>query len=245
MAYDNFGRFYDSLMGNADYEKRADYYAELIKNNGIEGNILLDLGCGTGTMSMLMADRGFDVIGTDQSVGMLMEAQRKVMESGKKILLLNQSMEELDLYGTIDSCISTLDCINHLEGHQNVKKAFQMVSLFMVSGGVFAFDVNTIYKHHSVLANNAFVFENDKVFCTWQNTLNDDDSVDINLDFFEQEDGVYYRESESFTERAYTFDDLTSWLDEAGFTVKAIYKDMTTEPASEFDERAVFLAVKR
>ncbi|MCQ2481859.1 MAG: class I SAM-dependent methyltransferase, partial [Clostridia bacterium] len=184
-------------------------------------------------------------IGTDQSVGMLMEAQRKVMESGKKILLLNQSMEELDLYGTIDSCISTLDCINHLESHQNVKKAFQMVSLFMVSGGVFAFDVNTIYKHHSVLANNAFVFENDKVFCTWQNTLNDDDSVDINLDFFEQEDGVYYRESESFTERAYTFDDLTSWLEEAGFTVKAIYKDMTTEPAIEKDERAVFLAVKR
>ena len=245
MSYDNFSRFYDSLTGNVEYEKRADYYEKLLSSVSGEKGILLDLGCGTGSMSIQMAKKGYEVIGIDSSVGMLNAAREKIYEAGADVLLLNQSMEELDLFGTVDHTISVLDSINHLPGKNAVIEAFKKVSLFTVPGGAFAFDVNTVYKHRNVLADNAFVFENDDVFCTWQNNLNEDDSVDIELNFFEEEDGAYYRESEYFTEQAYSLEEISSMLDKAGFDVVRIYDDMTFEPVREDSERAVFLAKKR
>lgn len=243
MSYEIFAEFYDSLMENAEYDKRADYYQQILADNGIKSGILADLGCGTGSMSIRMHNKGFDVIGIDPGIGMLMQARQKT--AGTDILLLNQSMEELDLYGTIDCAISTLDCINHLESKENVLTAFKKVSLFMNKGGIFAFDVNTVFKHRNKLADNAYIFENDKVFCAWQNSLNDDDSVDITLDFFEEDEGAYYRETERFTERAYPIEELKQMLEEAGFTVKSIYDDMTFSPVKEDSERAVFVAEKR
>lgn len=243
MSYEIFAGFYDSLMENAEYDKRADYYQQILADNGIKSGILADLGCGTGSMSIRMHNKGFDVIGTDPGIGMLMQARQKT--AGTDILLLNQSMEELDLYGTIDCAISTLDCINHLESRENVLTAFGKVSLFMNKGGIFAFDVNTVFKHRNKLADNAYIFENDKVFCAWQNSLNDDDSVDITLDFFEDDGGTYYRETECFTERAYPLEELKQMLEETGFTVKNIYDDMTFSPVKEDSERAVFVAEKR
>ena len=246
MSYDDFSRYYDLLTDNVEYEKRADYFCRLLSMYGINGGILLDLGCGTGSMSFEMADRGFDVIGVDSSVGMLSAAQQKMFENGKRILLLNQNMQEIDLYGTVDCAICVLDGINHLDNAEDVKQTFGKVSLFMNKGGVFAFDVNTIYKHKNVLADNAFVFEPEGVFCAWQNSFNpDDNSVEINLDFFEEEDGVYYRSSESFTEQAYELDDIKLWLEETGFEVVGIYDDMTTDKVMPDSERAVFLAKKK
>lgn len=247
MSYEVFSEFYDSLMDNAEYDRRADYYEDILKSAGRAGGILLDLGCGTGNMSFRMADKGFDVIGTDSSVEMLSIAREKMYENGKTdILFLNQPMEDLDLYGTVDNAICVLDCINHLDGVKNIKDAFARVSLFMVPGGVFAFDVNTIYKHQKVLADNDYIIENDDVFCAWQNKiLPDGKTVQISLDFFIEDDGIYYRESESFCERAYSLSDISAWLDEAGFDVKNIYDDLTFSPVTETSERAVFMAVKR
>lgn len=213
---------------------------------GITGGILLDLGCGTGSMSLAMAERGFDVIGVDCSVGMLNAAQQKMFESGKRLLLLNQSMEELDLYGTVDCAVCVLDGINHLSGEKAVKAAFDKVSLFMNKGGAFAFDVNTLYKHKHVLADNAFVYEPDGVCCVWQNSFNEaDGSVEITLDFFEEEDGAYYRSGESFTEKAYELSDIKLWLEQSGFEVMGIYDDLTLDPVKSDSERAVFLAKKK
>ena len=243
MSYESFARFYDSLMEDAEYDKRSEYYRKILTDNGIKSGILADLGCGTGSMSIRMSEYGYEVIGIDPGIGMLMQARQKT--AGTDILLLNQPMEELDLYGTIDCAISTLDCINHLSGRENVKKAFEKVSLFMNPGGIFAFDVNTIYKHRNELSDNCFVMETDDVFCTWQNSLNDDDSVDITLDFFEEEDGVYYRESESFTERAYELDDISDMLEKSGFEIINIYEDMTFSPVNEKSSKAVFVAKKR
>ena len=138
MSYDDFSRFYDLLTDNVEYEKRADYFCRLLSMCGINDGILLDLGCGTGSMSLAMAERGFDVIGIDSSVGMLNAAQQKMFESGKQMLLLNQTMEDLDLYGTIDCAICVLDGINHLDCANAVKTAFSKVSLFMNKGGYVA-----------------------------------------------------------------------------------------------------------
>ncbi len=246
MSYDIFSRFYDSLTDNVEYEKRADYFCRLLSLCGITGGILLDLGCGTGSMSIEMAKRGFDVIGVDSSVGMLNEARRKCFESGRDILLLNQNMQEIDLFGTVDAAICVLDGINHLPSADDIKKTFKKVSLFMNPGGVFAFDVNTLFKHENILADNAFIYELDGMFCTWQNSFNrEDGSVDIDLDFFEEEDGVYYRSSESFTERAYELDEITEWLENAGFDITGIYDDMTLEGVKPDTQRAVFSARKK
>ena len=116
----------------------------------------------------------------------------------------------------------------------------------MNKGGAFAFDVNTIYKHKCVLADNAFVYETDDLFCVWQNNYNEsDNSVDISLDFFEEEDGVYYRSGESFTERAYELSVFERLLYETGFELVGVFDDLTTEPIKSDSERAVFLAKKK
>ena len=246
MSYDDFSRFYDLLTDNVEYEKRADYFCRLLSLCGIKKGILIDLGCGTGSLSVKMAERGFDVIGVDSSIGMLNMAQQKMFESGKHILFLNQNMQEIDLYGTVDCAVCVLDCINHLSGEADVRRTFEKVSLFMNKGGAFAFDVNTVYKHKSVLADNAFVYEFDDLFCVWQNNYNSsDNSVDISLDFFEEEDGVYYRSCENFAEQAYELSDISSWLEEAGFEVVGIYDDLTTDNVKPESERAVFLAKKK
>lgn len=246
MSYDNFSRFYDMLTDNVEYEKRADYFCRLLSMCGIKEGILLDLGCGTGSVSVKMAEKGFDVIGVDSSIGMLNAAQQKMFESGRHMLLLNQKMQEIDLYGTVDCAICVLDGINHLDSAEDVRKTFEKVSLFMNPGGAFAFDVNTIHKHKNVLADNAFVFEPDGLFCVWQNNYNSsDNSVEFSLDFFEEEDGVYYRTGESFSERAYELDEIKKWLEDSGFEVVGIFDDLTTDEVRADSEKAVFLARKK
>ena len=246
MSYDNFSRFYDLLTDNVEYEKRADYFCRRLSLCGINGGILLDLACGTGSISVEMAKRGFDVIGVDSSIGMLNAARQKAYESGEQILLLNQCMDDIDLFGTVDCAVCVLDSVNHLADEKQVKRTFEKVSLFMNPGGAFAFDVNTLYKHKNVLADNAFVYDLDELYCVWQNNFNEaDGSVDISLDFFEEEDGVYYRSCESFTEKAYDLADIEKWLAESCFEVIGIFDDMTTEKAHPETERAVFLAKKK
>lgn len=246
MSYDIFSRFYDTLTDNVEYRKRADYFCRLLSSYGVNGGILLDLACGTGSMSVEMASRGYDVIGVDCSVGMLNTAQAKAFESGKSILFLCQDMRELDLYGTVDCAVSVLDSINHLPDITAVKQAFNKVSLFMNRGGIFAFDMNTLHKHREILGDNAFIYDCGDFFCAWQNELREDDcTVDITLDFFEQDDdGSWYRSGEEFAERAYEINAVKELLNECGFEVMAVLDDMSETEATENSERAVFVAKK-
>lgn len=246
MSYDIFSRYYDSLTDNVDYEKRADSICRLLSFCGVSDGILLELGCGTGSLTAQLAARGFDVIGVDTSVGMLNTAREKCAPFGSRVLLLQQDMQALDMFGTVRACVCALDGLNHLPDAAAVRRAIAGVSLFMEPGGAFVFDVNTIYKHREVLADNAFVIENDTVFCTWQNALQPDDSVEITLDFFEETaDGTYERSWEQFTERAYPLSEIAGWLEDAGFEVFGIYDDLRDAPANDRTERAVFLARKK
>lgn len=246
MSYDIFSRFYDRLTDNVEYERRADYFCSLLSASRKEKGILLDLGCGTGGISIEAAKKGYDVIGVDLSVGMLNEARQKAIQADVPLLLLNQSMDEIDLYGTVDFALCVLDGINHLDNAETVKRTFERVSLFMNPDGIFAFDVNTPYKHKEILGDNAFVYDLDELYCVWQNSYNEaDGSVDISLDFFEEEDGAYYRSTEYITERSYPLEDISKWLEEAGFEVIGIYDDMTLDPVRPDSEKAVFSAKKK
>ena len=140
-SYEMFADFYDSLTDNVEYEKRADYIVNVLqKNFNHDLGLTLDLACGTGTMTMLLKEKGIDVYGVDGSYDMLTVAQQKTMEKGLNILYLCQRMESLDLYGTIDTCICTLDSLNHIVDEKVFTKAIERVSLFMNKVGYFLFD---------------------------------------------------------------------------------------------------------
>ena len=246
-SYGNFAYFYDNLTDNVDYEKRCAYIRDLLAENGIGEGILLDLACGTGTVSLLMSDMGYDVIGVDASEDMLSVAQEKKMESGADVIFLCQRMEELDLFGTINACVSTLDSINHVTDEETVKEIFRRVSLFMEDKGLFIFDVNTPYKHREILGDNTFVYDTDEVYCVWQNSTDDNLVTTVNLDIFEKDEDdeeTYYRYSEEFSERAYDLENIKKWLESVKFEVVAVYEEMTKDNVKDDTQRAVFVARK-
>lgn len=243
-GYNKFANVYDRLTYNVEYQKRAKYIHTLLSRYGVSNSAcVLDLACGTGEMTAELAKLGYDMIGVDASPAMLSQAQNRMYDENLHFLLLCQDMTELDLYGTVDAAVCTLDSLNHLDSAASVKKAIANVGLFMNPGGIFIFDVNTVYKHRCVLGNNTFVYDCNDVYCVWQNSLNPDDSVDISLDIFESDDdGAYIRTEESFKERAYPLSDISEWLLQAEFEVLNIYDEMTDKPINDKTQRAVFTA---
>lgn len=246
-SYETFAGFYDELTGNVDYDKRGSYFLEIMKQHRKTDGILVDLACGTGTLSEFFARLNYDVIGVDASEDMLAAAMEKKYESGSDIVYLNQRMEELDLFGTVDIVICALDSFNHIVDENLLREVFGRISLFLNEDALLIFDVNTVYKHQSVLANNTFVYDCDHVYCTWQNTLKEGNLVDIHLDIFEydEEEDCYYRSQEDFSERAYTHEQLCEMLTDAGFELEAVYDDDSFFPPKEDSQRVVYVAKNR
>ena len=246
-SYGDFAYYYDMLTENVDYHKRCEYICGLLADNGVSEGILLDLACGTGTLSLLLSEKGYDVIGVDGSEDMLSQAQEKKMEIADDTIFLCQKMEELDLFGTINAAVSTLDSINHVTDEEKVREIFRRVSLFMEDNGIFIFDVNTPYKHKEVLGDNTFIYDLDEVYCVWQNSTDENLVTTISLDLFEKDEDdeeTYYRYSEEFSERAYDLDKIKNWLEECKFEVTAVYEEMTKQGVTDKTQRAVFVARK-
>ncbi|MEM1483374.1 class I SAM-dependent methyltransferase [Oscillospiraceae bacterium PP1C4] len=247
MSYSGaFAGFYDQLTEEIDYQQRARYFDEIIRQHvAVTGEtILLDLACGTGSLSVALSGLGYDVIGVDGSADMLSEAVSKG-SAGRQILYLCQPFERLDLFGTIDVAVCALDSINHMTDLATVEKTFEKVSLFTVPGGLFVFDVNTEYKHRQVLGDNTFVYDLDDVYCVWQNTTDETLLTEITLDFFVRRGKTYTRESENFCERAYTHEQLCGVLGKTGYELLAVYEGDTFEPVGETAQRAVYVARKK
>ena len=246
MSYASFAQYYDSLTHNVEYARRADYLCTLLAHLGHAPRLTLDLACGTGSLTVELAKRGMDIYGIDGSADMLSVARQKAAESGLDLLFLCQKMQKLDLYGTVDTVICALDSINHLTLEKDVQTAFDRVSLFMNPGGWFLFDVNTVYKHRHVLADNIFLYDTDEVYCIWQNHYEEkNDRVSIQLDFFGREGNLYHRSGEHFYERAYPQEQLLHMLNQAGFDVVYRFADLSLEEPGEQEERVVFAARKK
>ncbi|MEE0859518.1 MAG: class I SAM-dependent methyltransferase [Acutalibacteraceae bacterium] len=246
LSYSYFADFYDELTNNVDYKEYAQYILSLAKRYNHDMGITLDLACGTGTLTLLLKQMGVDIYGIDASAEMLSVAQEKAIQSNMNgMLFLCQKMQSIDLYGTIDTCICTLDSINHVTNIDNVQKAFSKVSFFMNPDALFIFDVNTLYKHQKILADNTFVYDTPNVYCVWQNALcKDKKTVDISLDFFEKFDDMYRRYSENFRERAYTHEEICTMLDNAGFKLLDVFGEMTFKKPQENSQRNIYIAQK-
>ncbi|MGN0690959.1 MAG: class I SAM-dependent DNA methyltransferase [Oscillospiraceae bacterium] len=250
-GYSAFSRYYDVLTENIDYRARAEYFEKMIRRfGGKEGGILLDLACGTGSLSEEMARLGYDVIGVDSSEEMLNMALDKKFDSGLPIQYLCQDMTELDMFGTIDVTICALDSLNHLESLSDIKRTVEKVSLFCEPGGLFIFDMNTPYKHKNILADKTYVYDMEEVFCVWQNeyTGDIDNRVNICLDFFEKADGkneLYSRSSEDLSEIAFDRAVIEDILSGAGFELLAEYDHDSDDPPSEKSEKIVYAARKK
>lgn len=247
MAYSQFAYFYDKLQGEVDYTGIADFIDRQAERFGARREILLDMACGTGTLCEIMAKRGYDVIGTDASNEMLSCALDKKYDSGLPIQYLNQSMTGLDMFGTIDITVCTLDSINHLSSLDEIKTAFEKVSLFAFPDGMFIFDMNTLYKHREILGSNTYIIDTEGLYCVWQNEYSESDgSVDITLDFFEQgDDGRYERFGESFTEIAFDAAVIEQALIDAGFEILDSFDDYTDKPVTETTQRIVYVCKKK
>ncbi len=243
--YDFFSLYYDDLTKNVNYTGMADYLLNVLERLNHSAGITLDLACGTGSLCIELFKRGIDIYGVDYSIDMLSAAKDKVREEGLDILFLCQDMQKLDLFGTVNTVFCCLDSINHLKSKAGIKKAFERVSLFLEKDGYFIFDVNTPYKHKNILGFNTFVYDMKNVYCVWQNSYREaDNRVDISLDFFEENDGLYRRSSERFFEISVELSEIKKMLEDANLIVVATYDDFSFNPVTEKSERVTFVARK-
>jgi len=245
MSYTDFAEVYDLLMGEVDYKSRAEYLLSLFEKHGKKPCLLLDLACGTGGFSNQFAKNGIDVIGVDMSEDMLAIARENSANQGCDVLYLCQTAQELDLYGTVDGAVCCMDSLNHITDIAELQKAVDKVSLFLENGCLFIFDLNTVYKHRQILGDNTFVFDEDEVYCVWQNSFREESlTTDICLDFFIADGDSYIRSGEEFSERAYTHQEIQMVLENAGLETLAVYDDMSQSKPDDRSERVIYVTKK-
>lgn len=245
MSYDGYlaiARVYDKLNKEIDYSKWASFFESCFERYGGEKpSIVLDLACGTGRMTCEMAQRGYDMIGVDGSVDMLSEAYSKDTSG---ILYLCQDMRELELYGTVDAVVSTLDCLNHLTNKKDLEKTLHLVHNYLIPDGLFVFDINGKGKFERIYANNSYVSETENGVCVWQNYYNEKTNLcDFYITVFsENADGSYARFDDVERERMYTVRSIKTSLLKCNFEFIGAFKSFDFENASDDDERIYIVA---
>lgn len=246
MAYDEFAYFYDELNGEADYEALYTHVHAQLERHGVGSGIVADLGCGTGDLTLMLAQAGYDMIGIDRSEEMLAVLREKAEELGvaARLLLLRQDILALDLYGTIRAAVSTFDTLNHIGPKERFEQAIYRAAFFMEKGGVFVFDLNTPYKHRQVLADNTFEVEGPDAVCRWQNRCSaSGDRVDISLQIRCPDTGETFHEH--FTEYTYEQEYVRTVLGRCGFAVESVCDGETFGPLRPQSQRMCFTAVKQ
>lgn len=243
--YTALARDYDRLTFDVDYAAYAAAADRLFKRYKIPGNTVLELACGTASLSYELSERGYDMICSDISDDMLSVAMNKWNGRNDTPLFICQDMTELELYGAVDACVCCLDSINYLTELWQVKRAFKRISMFMNKGGVLFFDVKGegMFKDMSGLCS---AWEEDDFYAVWQygydpRSMRGAHSVDI----FEKTGGLYRRSSEIHYQRAYSKEKLTELLEQNGFKVAGIYSDLKLRGSKDEKGRLYFAAIKK
>lgn len=245
-AYGPLAGAYDALTADVDYARRADYLEKLFRRARIPVRVVLDLACGTGELTALLTERGYELVAADASPDMLARAREKAAGlAGEPPVFLHQSMTGLDLYGTVDAAVCCLDSINYLTSPRDVREAFRRLHLFLSPGGVLVFDVSTLEKF-AALDGQVFLDETEDVYCVWRAEYGKRSRLcSYWLDLFTRDpDGKWSRFGEEHRQRGYAVDELKAWLLEAGFTRVRTYGDCRMSAPREKEQRVYFSAIR-
>lgn len=258
--YRDFAAVYDTFMDNTPYEFWGERLDGLIRKYGVskperdaedvmdsERNLLVDLGCGTGTLTELMYRKGYDMIGVDRSESMLNAAMEKKDRSGSEILYLQQDMRELDLYSTVGTVFSVCDSLNYILEEEELLTVFSLVENYLFPGGLLIFDFNTDYKYREVIGNATIAENREDCSFIWENIYDIEEEIneyDLTL-FVRETDGRFRRFTETHLQRGYTSEQMSSLVRKAGLEILEMTDADTGKEVRPESERVLVVAQKR
>lgn len=256
-AYTDFASVYDEFMDNTPYQEWTDFIVSKIEKYGIsqpkrdsedllesEKNLILDLGCGTGTLTQFLYDRGYDMVGVDNSEDMLRIAMEKRDEAGAEILYLLQDMRELELYSTVGTVISVCDSVNYILEEDELQTVFELVNNYLYPGGIFLFDFNTVYKYQEIIGDTTIAENREECSFIWENYYHEEEEIneyDLTI-FVEEEEGLFRRFQETHYQRGYTVETMQRLVENAGMEILEILDADTHEEVTEESERVYIIA---
>lgn len=240
-AYTGFAEVYDEFMEDVPYEKWRDLVVAELKKEGIADGLVLDLGCGTGTFTRMLAEAGYDMIGVDGSQEMLMEAREKTADRG--ILYLCQDMREFELYGTVRAIVSTCDTMNYLLTPEDFIRTLRLANNYLDPGGVFIFDLNTLYKFREVMGNTTIAENGEDASFIWDNYFDEEtgrNEYDLTL-FIRQENGLFARVSEVHEEQGYAPEQILEFIACSGMEYVRAFDAETGGEPHETSEKVFYV----
>lgn len=242
-SYESFARVYDLFMDNIPYEEWCAYLTGLLQEYGVTDGLVLELGCGTGNMTQLLAQKGYDMIGVDNSMDMLEIAMEKKEESGKDILYLLQDMREFELYGTVRAVVSCCDSLNYILEPEELLRVFRLVNNYLDPGGLFLFDFSTEEKYRQI-GEDTIADSREEGSFIWDNFYDPEEKINqYDLTFFLREDsGLYRKYEETHMQRAYSAEEIKTLLQEAGMEFLQAFDSYSEEPPGTESQRIVILA---
>ncbi len=243
--YSGFAAVYDLFMDNVPYEEWTDYVQKLLNKHQIEEGLVLELGCGTGSMTRCLSRRGYDMIGIDNSEEMLQIAREKAQkEDMGGILYLCQDMREFELYGTVAAVVSVCDSMNYILSEEELLQVFRLVNNYLDPGGIFLFDYDTRYAYEELIGDQTIAENREEGSFIWENTYYEEEQLnEVTLTLFiPEEDRRYRKYEETHYRKAFSLERVAELIGEAGMELVAVY-DMLTERKPKKDcERAYFIA---
>lgn len=259
-AYQDFAYVYDKFMDETPYEEWAERLHKLIEKYGLsrperdakdvlesEKNLVVDLGCGTGTLTELLYQKGYDMIGVDNSESMLGIAMNKKAESGSEILYLLQDMRELELYSTVGTVVSVCDSVNYITEEEELLEVFSLVNNYLYPGGIFIFDFNTDYKYREIIGETTIAENREDCSFIWENYYDEEECInqyDLTI-FVQEENELFRRFSETHFQRGYTAAQIEELLQQAGLGLVKMLDADTEEDVTPQSERILVIATEQ
>ena len=243
-AYKNLAASYDRLTNDVDYEATVAFYEEILRREGLAPRTVVDLACGTGSVTEILARKGYRVTGVDMSEEMLTEAAMKTMDMEQPPMYSCQLLQELRLPRGVDMAVCALDSLDYILDPADCKEAIRRAYKALNPGGIFIFDVNTPEKLRA-MDDQVFLDEDDDVYCVWRGEFDEETNIcSYGMDLFQREGNMWRRSFEEHREYAYSQEQLTEFLKDAGFTHIRVYADRLFEAPREGEQRIYFKARK-
>ncbi len=244
-SYNELASYYDILMDDVDYEAWTCYIVELFNKYGQSPKLLLEAACGTGNITIPLAERGYEVYGLDISDEMLTIAERKTREKKLDIKYIKQDLANIEINKCFDAILCTCDGINYITEVSDVRSFFKKSYKLLKEDGLLIFDISSYYKLRNILGNNTLFQEKNNIYYIWDNIFNEDDStVEMNIVFFAPHQGFFKKFEEYHIQMAYSEELLIKLLEDAGFKNIHTYSEFSMEKPKKKSERIFFSAQK-